>query len=187
MTTAAAQHLSEALDYVHRRIAVYLGTLDTRFAAFIQAGSKAEGWVRGEALFALTRSLVADKVNAVKPGGRSEGRPDLEPDFEFQIGGQPHFLNLVSVAVSGARPLASYFASSGELPRDLRKLAGRPQQTSLIVVSYPLRMDDKPWTEEVGKAEQTYGVKCVQQLQFQLPGPDRVVVSLWRHASATPA
>jgi len=47
-------------------------------------------------------------------------------------------------------------------------------------------MDNPEWEAVVKAAEQAHGVRRVDQVQFILPSPDRVTVSLWRHASAAP-
>ena len=83
-----------------------------------------------------------------------------------------------------AEALSAKLGEYGELTSAFRFLQARPSEASLIVVSYPLKLLGSGWTEAVETASKTHGVAVVDQVEFQLPGPDRVVVSLWRHRSA---
>ncbi len=179
--------LAATLDFLLRRVAVYLGTREALFPTLMAQGVRVDGWLAVEALYALTRPhIAARRISAVRAGGPSQGGPAKEPDLELESAGRRLELRLRSTPLSEARPASTYLSGAGELAAQFRLLSERPDESVLILVSYPARTDDGEWQAAVAEAERAHAARLVNQVQFQLPGPERVTVSLWRHASAVP-
>ena len=179
MTTTRTR-LQELLDYAFHRIAVYLGAREAHFVTFIQAGARIDGWLAVEAFYALTRPAISQAMPGVRLAGPTQGQGPHEPDLLLPLGERSLTLSLKSLPLTAERPLGFYFTSLGEVPAAFVRLTEKGPDSALVLVAYPLRMDDPQWTETVAAAEKAHPVQCLKSLQFPLPGPQRVTLSLWR-------
>jgi hypothetical protein len=159
----------EPLSYLFRRVAVYLGTRANLFTTLIALRARADGWLAIETLGALTQpQTTARRFDAVVPRGISQGHSPDEADLEVTFGDERLALRIRSLPVDPSRP------------PNLSPVAHQPPESVLILVSYPVRLDDQIWQDATETMARTPGITLLDQVQFQLPGPDRVVVSLWR-------
>jgi|GEM_PF-2950406 hypothetical protein len=187
MAAPATPFVKGPLEYVLRRVAVYLGVRESLFPTLIARGARADGWLAVEAFHALTQPYIAGRLFPnVRLAGISQGGPPDEPDLEVDAPGGRLRLQIRSLPLTPQHPLPYYFTTPDEVPRRFRFLHEDPTASALLLVVYPLRMDNPEWEAVVKAAEQAHGVRRVDQVQFILPSPDRVTVSLWRHASAAP-
>lgn len=185
MAAPAIQFVKGPLDYLLRRVSVYLGVKEALFPTLIAQGARADGWLAVEAFHALTQPYISKQYfQNVRLAGISQGGSPDDPDLELTAGGQPLRLQIRSVPITAQHPLSYHFTTLGELPQRFRFLQEQPRTSALILVAYPLRMENPDWEAAVKQAEQAHTVRRVDQVQFILPGPDRVTVSLWTHASA---
>lgn len=184
MAAPATQFVKGPLDYILRRVAVYLGVKEALFPTLIAQGARADGWLAVEAFHSLTQPYIAGRYfKDVRLVGPTQGGSPDDPDLEMSAAGQTLRLQIRSLPISAQRPLSYYFTDANELPRRFRFLHQNPAASVLILVAYPLRMENPDWESAVQGAQQAHNVRRVDQVQFILPGPDRVTVSLWRHAS----
>ncbi|GBD11976.1 hypothetical protein HRbin23_01661 [bacterium HR23] len=182
MPVPVVPFVKSPFDYLLRRVAVYLGVKEALFPNLIARGARADGWLAVEAFHALTQPYIASQYfTDVRLAGITQGGSPDDPDLEVTASGQHLRLQIRSMPLTAQRPLSYYF--SQELPRRFRFLQERPEPSVLLLVTYPLRMDNPDWESAVQSAQQAHNVRRVDQVQFILPGPDRVTVSLWRHAS----
>ncbi|MCS7206582.1 MAG: hypothetical protein NZ951_01400 [Dehalococcoidia bacterium] len=185
MAAPAVHFVKGPIDYILRRVAVYLGVKEALFPHLIAQGARADGWLAVEAFNALRQPYIASQYfQDVRLTGATQGGSPDDPDLELTAQGQPLRLQIRSVPLTAQRPLAYYFTTPTELPRRFRFLHAHPSTSALLLVAYPLRMDNPDWENAVKEAEQAHQVRRLDQVQFILPGPDRVTVSVWRHVSA---
>lgn len=180
---ASPPALQEDLDYLLRRVAVYLGAREALFADLCARRLRCDGWLAVEAFYALTRPYIArQRFPSVEMGGPSQGEGEEAPDLRLRTAGGARLeVWLRSLPLpEGVGPAEALTGEAGLGPA-LRRLSGRPEGVLLTVV-YPLHPEQPAWEPAVEQASARFGVRRVDQVFFQLPGPDRVTVALWRPA-----
>jgi len=181
--SASPPALQEDLDYLLRRVAVYLGAREALFADLCARRLRCDGWLAVEAFYALSRPYIArQRFPSVELAGPTQGGSEEEPDLRLQTaGGSRLSVWLRSLPVPAGGDLASLLPGEGGLGPALERLARSPDGVLLSVV-YPMHPEDSAWAQAVEQACARFSVRRLDQVFFLLPGPDRVTVALWRPA-----
>jgi hypothetical protein len=189
LENSEAAGVQTTMDYVLARLATCFGQKADNFADFIAMGLRAEGWYATEAVRHLSGPAAGDLVKVEQVRGPAQGDAGFNPDLQLNIGGQSYQLAIKPMLLQAEADIPHYF--SQELPDLFRWLGSLGDRAALLTIAFPCSTADKAWTDAVGEAEASYGVKVTGQTEFVVPRPPlpmvKACVALWRHSSAVPA